>query len=372
MSFLNPPRPAHYCGATDNVCLHGGGILQELAQSRQTNNGVPQFDAVRRKYLLLLHQHTGRAVILYASKWTQEPNIPPQFLSIVDEDLQGLMEVIHGVSESNLDLIMHSPGGSLEAAEALVLYLRSKFSHIRLIVPQLAMSAATMIACSADEIVLGKHSFLGPIDPQLMLNTPVGPRMVPAEEILEQFEMAKRECQDPTKLGAWLPMLSQFGPNLLVNCRHACAMSKKLVQDWLENYMFKGDGDGKTKAEGIATWLSSHTYFKSHGRHIPRQELVRKELKIVRLEDDEKLQDYALSVFHAATHTFNGTGAVKIMENHRGSAFIKQLQVQVMQMPVGPEQRPQIPTRLSGPTVPMPTPPPGPIQPPAPEDPPAT
>src|SRR5208337_1766644 len=115
--------------------------------------------------------HTGRAVILYASKWTQEPNIPPQLLSIVDEDLQGLMEVIHDVSETDLDLILHSPGGSLEAAEAFVLYLRSKFSHIRVIVPQLAMSAATMIACAGDAIVLGKHSFLGPIDPQLMLNT---------------------------------------------------------------------------------------------------------------------------------------------------------------------------------------------------------
>jgi ClpP class serine protease len=29
----------------------------------------------------------------------------------------------------------------------------------------MAMSAATMIACAADVIVMGKHSFLGPIDP---------------------------------------------------------------------------------------------------------------------------------------------------------------------------------------------------------------
>jgi Serine dehydrogenase proteinase len=333
-----------------------GGILQELRQSQAANNGVAQFDQIRRKYLVLLHQHTERAVILYATKWTQEPNIPPQLLSIVDEDLQGLMEVIHGVSEPNLDLILHSPGGSLEAAEAFVLYLRSKFSHIRVIVPQLAMSAATMIACAADEIVLGKHSFLGPIDPQLMLNTPMGPRMVPAEEILEQFEMAKKECQDPTKLGARLPMLSQFGPNLLVNCKHACAMSSKLVQDWLEGYMFKGDDNRKTKAGEIANWLASHSYFKSHGRHIPRQELERRQLKIVHLEDDLSLQDYALSIFHAATHTFIGTGAVKIMENHHGNAFIKQLQVQpmIMQMPVAPGPRPQNPTRPAQPNGPPP------------------
>jgi hypothetical protein len=268
-------------------------------------------------------------------------------VSIVDEDLQGLMEVIHGISEPDLDLILHSPGGSLEAAEALVLYLRSKFTHIRVIVPQLAMSAATMIACAADEIVLGKHSFLGPIDPQLILTTPVGQRMVTAENILEQFELAKKECQDPAKLGAWLPMLNQYGPDLLVKCKHAGALSKKLVRGWLENWMFKSDHDRKAKALKIAKWLSDHNYFKTHGRHIPRQELENRKLKIVLLERDQQFQDLVLSVFHATTHTFNATGAVKIMENHLGNAFIKQAQQMVLQMP-GPAAgapQPQPPSR---------------------------
>lgn len=210
------------------------GILKELADSQKASK-VPQFDQIRRKYLVLLHQHCQRAVILYAAKWTQpDPNVSPQLVSIVDEDLQGLMEVIHGISEPKLDLILHSPGGSLDAVEALVLYLRSKFTHIRVIVPQLAMSAATMITCAADEIVLGKHSFLGPIDPQLILTTPLGQRMVPAEDILQQFEQAKEECRDPAKLGAWLPMLNQYGPDLLVSCENARALSKKLVRGWLE------------------------------------------------------------------------------------------------------------------------------------------
>src|SRR2546428_5122547 len=108
-----------------------GGILKELAQSQRAT-GIPQFDQIRRKYVVLLHQHTRRAVILYAAKWTQpDPNVSPQLVSIVDEDLQALMEVIHAVSEPNLDLVLHSPGGSLDAVEAFVLYLRSKFSHIR-------------------------------------------------------------------------------------------------------------------------------------------------------------------------------------------------------------------------------------------------
>lgn len=331
-----------------------GGILKELADSQQ-GGGMPQFDQVRRKYLVLLHQHSKRAIILYAAKWTQpDANVSPQLVSVVDEDLQGLMEVIHGISEPTLDLILHSPGGSLDAVEALVLYLRSKFTHIRVIVPQLAMSAATMIACAADEIVLGKHSFLGPIDPQLILTTPLGQRMVPAENILEQFEQAKAECKDPAKLGAWLPMLNQYGPDLLVTCKNAGALSKELVRGWLELWMFKGENDGKAKAERIADWLSDHGYFKSHGRHIPRQELEKQKLKIVPLEKDQTLQDLVLSVFHATTHTFSATPALKIIENHLGKAFIKAAQPMVVQIPGSPVQQPPQRTPLPQPPSPPP------------------
>lgn len=103
----------------------------------------------------------------------------------------------------SLDLILHSPGGSAEAIEAIVSYLRTKFSDIRVIIPQSAMSAATMLACASDRIVMGKHSFISPIDPQMILSTQVGVQSVPAQAILDQFEMAKSECEDPRKLGSF-------------------------------------------------------------------------------------------------------------------------------------------------------------------------
>ena len=296
-------------------------ILKELIESQQ--DGPPDIDAVRRKYLGRLHNHSGRNVILYASAWLQRPEAPPGLLSIVDEAIQALMEVVQGLAGTKLDLVLHSPGGSPEAAEAVVSYLRSRFSHIRVIVPQLAMSAATMIACAADEIVLGKHSFLGPTDPQLLLETPLGRRWTPAQAILEQFDQARRECQDPTRLVAWLPMLSQFGPDLLVRCEAALAMSRTLVETWLRRYMFRDKKDALEKAKEVAEWLASHMEFASHNRHIPRSTLEEKGLLIVPLENDEALQDLSLSVFHATTHTFAATPGVKIVENHLGRAFIK-------------------------------------------------
>ena len=307
-------------------------ILAELAQTLQGNNQQPDFDGVRRKYLFDLNRHTGRDVILYASGWLQKENAPPSMTSISDEDMHALMEVSYGLQGPTLDIILHSPGGATVAAEAVVSYLRSRFSHIRVIVPQLAMSAATMIACAADEILMGKHSFLGPTDPQLLLTTPLGMRAVPAQATLDQFDLAKRECADPAKLSAWLPMLGQYGPDLLIQCETALNLSRELVETWLESYMFKNDENRKKKACSISKWLANHQTFKNHARHLSRDDLGNHGLVIKPLETDHTLQDLSLSVFHATIHTFSSTPTTKIVENHTGRAFIKQ----AVQMPVAP------------------------------------
>ena len=316
-----------------------------LAELNETAKGKPpDFDGVRRKYLHQLNKHTKRDTILYASGWLQRQQVAPGLISIVDEDIQALMEVTSGLRGPSLDLILHSPGGSSEAAEAIVSYLRSRFSDIRVIVPQLAMSAATMISCAADRIVMGKHSFLGPTDPQFVLLTQLGIRAVPAQAILDQFDKAQHECADPAKLSAWLPMLSQFGPDLLVNCETALEMSRELVQQWLETYMFKGRPDRRKQGKSVADWLADHKNFKSHNRHLSRSDLIAQRLVIDELENDQQLQDYSLSVFHATTHTFTGTTAVKIVENHTGRAFIKHQQSQALQIGVGNDPPPSAPT----------------------------
>lgn len=305
-----------------------GEILQELNTTRLPNN-QPNFDGVRRKYLTALYAHTGRNAILYATKFTQGGVASPEDLAINDEDLQGLMEVVNGLAGPDLDLILHTPGGQVSAAEAFVVYLRSKFSHIRVVIPQAAMSAGTLIACAADRVLMGKHSSLGPIDPQVVIDTPLGRRMVPAEAIVDQFELAKKECSDTTKLAAWLPMLGQYGPDLLVQCGNASKLSRSLAQGWLEKYMLKtikNSRSRKRKAKQIAAWLAAHRRFMTHSRHLSRDTLEAKGMAIDYLEADQIAQDLFLSVFHATTHTFSGTGAVKIIENHMGRAFVKQQQ----------------------------------------------
>ncbi len=309
-----------------------GGILAELKETAKQGVDAP-FDIVRRKYLATTYNMTGRNIILYSTKWTQSGDVHPDLISITDEDIQGLMEVLHGLTGSGLDLIVHSPGGSAESTEALVSYLRTKFDDIRVIIPQSAMSAATMLACASNRIVMGKHSFIGPIDPQFILQTPLGVQVVPAQAIIDQFELAKNECEDPKKLGSWLPILGQYGPGLLVQCENALRLSQELVSEWLEKYMFAGRSDANDKATKIAAALADHKTFKSHARHINREKAKSMGLIIEDLEENQTFQDNILSIFHATTHTFSGTNAVKIIENHKGKAFIKAQNIVTIQPP---------------------------------------
>lgn len=310
-----------------------GELLQELQQvgaAGQIPPGLSKFDLVRRKYIAALAAHTNRSTILYASAWTAG-NAPPEMISINPEDMEGFMEVVHGLPGPRLDLVLHSPGGSAEATEALVSYLRSKFSDVRVLIPHAAMSAATMLACSANRIVLGKHSFIGPIDPQFILQTDLGVRAVPAHAIVEQFRLAQEECvKDSARLSSWIPMLRQYGPALLVQCRLAQKLSEELVSGWLEHYMLAGTSEAPTKAARIAAALCDHGQFKSHSRFISRDAAKQMGLSIEDLESDQTLQDLTLSVFHATSHTFVGTPAVKVIENHFGKAFIKIAQVTVV------------------------------------------
>ena len=103
-------------------------------------------DIIRRQYLTELNEYTGNDTIVYAAAFPCHiPGVSSNLLSIGLNDIQGFMTCINGLKSDKLDLIIHSPGGSLEAAEQLVQYLRAKYKYIRAIVPQNAVSASTII-----------------------------------------------------------------------------------------------------------------------------------------------------------------------------------------------------------------------------------
>lgn len=283
----------------------------------QKNAADSPIDRLRRRYLANLAKATGRNVIAYYSGWLTHPKPNPS-LFINDEDKNALMAAVHELDRSKgLDLILHTPGGDVAAVESLVDYLRKMFgTNMRAIVPQLAMSGGTMLACACKKIIMGKQSNLGPMDPQ------VG--AIPAAGVLAEFDQALKQIKaDPAALALWQQIIGKYHPTFLGTCQKAIEWSKSITIDWLVSGMFEGRPDGQERAERIVAGLTDGGMVLNHSRHIHLEALDDLGLDIDRMEDDDKLQDLILTVHHAFMHTFSMSTALKIVENHKGVAMVR-------------------------------------------------
>lgn len=302
-----------------------GEVLQELQEYKASvaDHSKRAVDYIRRKYLHSLHEHTERNVIAYYSGYLSKPDIPSE---INDEDKNGFMMAVHKLDRSKgLDLILHTPGGSIAAVQSITDYLHKMFNDdIRAIVPQIAMSAGTMLACSCKRILMSKHSNLGPIDPHL--------RGIPAYGVIMEFRRAWKEIKkDPSKISIWQPIIGQYRPTFLSQCENAIAWSNQFVQRQLETVMFSSDPYAKKKAKQIVKKLTDYKGNKAHDRHIHADECIAMGLAVDMIEADQKLQDLVLTVHHCYMHSLMNTPSYKMIENHDGLALVKQQAVMVQQ-----------------------------------------
>lgn len=286
-------------------------ILQYQSMAQRSH------DLVRLKYLDQLHRHTGRNIIAYYSGWLSKPQVAG--LEINDEDKNGFMMAVHRLDRAKgLDLILHTPGGDIASTQSIVDYLRKMFGNdIRAVIPQIAMSAGTIIACSCKEILMGKQSNLGPIDPQV--------RGVPAYGVIREFERAIREIKKaPASAAVWQTIIGKYHPTFLGQCSNAIQWSNDFVREQLAKVMFADESNANRKANKIAKQLADYRKHKTHGRHIHADECKAMGLRVVEIETDQKLQDLILTVHHCYVNALMNTGAIKIIENHLGARLIKQ------------------------------------------------
>jgi ClpP class serine protease len=84
------------------------------------------------------------------------------------DDSEEVIRAIHMAGpDVPLDIVLHTPGGLVLAAFQIAHAMRLRRAKVTVFVPHYAMSGGTLIALAADEIVMGEHAVLGPVDPQL-------------------------------------------------------------------------------------------------------------------------------------------------------------------------------------------------------------
>ena len=126
-------------------------------------------DAMRtRKIAQLERKRNSRVILLVHRQETMRFLGFPLARYIDINDSENVLRAIQMTDDDvPLDMVLHTPGGLVLAALQIAQAVRDHKSKVTVFVPHYAMSGGTLIALAADEIVMCKHSVLGPIDPQL-------------------------------------------------------------------------------------------------------------------------------------------------------------------------------------------------------------
>jgi hypothetical protein len=276
--------------------------------------------AVMDGYVQKLHAHTNRTVICYMTAFTVlKPAVPSTFHSIIDQDMQGFMTCVKNTGKDALDLILHTPGGDLEATIKIINYLQHIYPDIRVFIPHLAMSGGTLIACSADEIVMGPYSSLGPTDPQVYL----GGSFVPVDSIIKEFERAFDEVkQDLTRALLWNERLKQI-PFGKLNAIELLRQNSLVFLKTLLKSRNCSQAD-PAKIDEIADFMNSNERHSSHAKGISLKQAQDIGLRVTDLSLDKDLEDLVLSIYHSAIIAFERTALQKIISNHLQAHYIIQ------------------------------------------------
>jgi ClpP class serine protease len=132
-------------------------LRQRMLEAMRTRK-IAQLEAARNsRVILLVHrQETMRFLGFPVARYidVNDSEDVLRAIQMTDDDLP-------------LDIILHTPGGLVLAALQIAWAIREHKGKVTVFVPHYAMSGGTLLALSADEIVMSKHAVLGPIDPQL-------------------------------------------------------------------------------------------------------------------------------------------------------------------------------------------------------------
>jgi ClpP class serine protease len=151
----------------------------------------------RRALIRSIEQHRGSRLIsmIHRQESLSFLGIPlTRFIDIEDSE-QVLRAIRLTPRDMPIDLVLHTPGGLVLAADQIAYALQRHQGKVTVFVPHYAMSGGTLVALAADEIVMDPDAVLGPVDPQLGSLTH---GFWPAASILSALEAENPNRDDQT------------------------------------------------------------------------------------------------------------------------------------------------------------------------------
>lgn len=192
----------------------------------------------------------------------------------------GIVDLLHNVAHGKpIDLLLNSPGGDIDTAEKIITLIRKRAetAPVRVIVPDYAKSAATLIALGANQVVMSHTSELGPIDPQVELTGINGVKTIhSAQNYVDSYDKhAERLREEPGDPVARL-MLDMLDPVVLEKLKRIMKRSTVIASALLQTAMIK-DAE---KADEAARQLADTNQWHSHGQMIGHEQCAKIGLKV--------------------------------------------------------------------------------------------
>lgn len=192
------------------------------------------------------------------------------------QDTLGMVELLHFVEKgSNIDLLIHSGGGDVDAADKLINLVRSKLGNgsLRVIVPDMAKSAATLMAIGADRILMSDSSELGPIDPQITLGDGKGNHIRHSvQSYLDAHDDCVKTLKENPKDVAAVVKLQKLDPATVKMFESVRSRARKCAEDLLKQGMLKDAPPDSVPYSKVAADLIDTSKWLSHGQMINYQD----------------------------------------------------------------------------------------------------
>ena len=193
--------------------------------------------------------------------------------TLIGADIPILGDILRSIGDvETLNVILHSPGGDGTVVEKFVSLCRAQCKKFRVIIPNEAKSAATLISLGADEIIMGPPSELGPIDAQIEIVTNGLMKYVSAQSYIDArdnlLKVHAEQIRKNEDTGATMQMIATLDLPFITECEHLMDFGRDVAKKFLEQYMFKGSRNKVAKVKKVTDYLSSVKIHRVHGRII--------------------------------------------------------------------------------------------------------
>lgn len=229
-------------------------------------------------------------------------------------------------SKCDIELIVHTLGGLPQKSKQIIEFLRSKLgskNRLRIVIPEIAKSAGTLIVLGADDITMSTPSELGPIDPQIPRYSGSQIQYVPAWSYIDSFKYLQENSKDENGnlKHEFYPLLASFDMPFHQICMNAVRETEKTAREFLAAGMLKRN---KTKIEDIIKFFLYDR--RPHEALVSSSEVSQKlgKSKIEILGEDDELWKLYWELHCRICALLDKTPIVKLVE-HEGGSLVRQV-----------------------------------------------